>query len=186
MTPPPIPPVIDASRRNAIRYTITRWDILCWNFSVLIRNRVLIGFFIIVSFAVAANDLRGPEMSTRSISFKIFYAVFFTVTMSSFVAAVTLALTSCVVLFKKNRGFLGDHELEIRDEGLFERTEVNESLHRWAGFHKIVTTRRHLYIFVTDNNVHVVPRRYFASPQEERAFRDELERHIKAACGFTP
>jgi len=85
----------------------------------------------------------------------------------------------CMVMFKKYRGFLGDHELEIRDEGLVERTDVNESIHRWAGFHKLVTTGRYLYIYVTDHNVHIVPRRYFASEQDQRAFRDEIETHIK-------
>jgi hypothetical protein len=64
-----------------------------------------------------------------------------------------------------------------------ERTDVNESLHRWAGFHKIVSTGKYLYIYVTDNNAHVVPRRYFGSEQEERLFRDELERHVVAARG---
>jgi hypothetical protein len=185
MTPPPIPPVIDIVRRTTVRYCITRWDILRWQFYLLIRNRVLIVFGLIFSLALAWNDLRAPEMSARPIGFKIFYAVFFTAAMFCVLGLVTTALTSCTVLFKKYRGFLGDHELEIRDDGLVERTDVNESVHRWAGFHKIATTSRYLYIYVTDHNVHIVPRRYFATEQEQRAFQDEIQRHINAASRIT-
>jgi hypothetical protein len=178
MTPPSVPPVIDTVRRTTVRYSITRWDILRWQFYLLIRNRVLIVFLLIVSLGLVWNDLRTPEMSARPVGFKILYAVFFTAAMFCSVGFVTTALTACMVMFKKHRGFLGDHELEIRDDGLIERTDINESVHRWAGFHKIVTTGRYLYIYVTDNNVHIVPRRYFASEQEQRTFQDEIQRHI--------
>jgi len=97
------------------------------------------------------------------------------------VVFMSMLLTVCMTMFRKYRGFLGEHELEVRDEGLVERTDVNESLHRWSGFHKIVKTTRYLYIYVTDNNVHIVPRRCFASEQEQRAFLDEIQRHISAA-----
>jgi len=139
---------------------------------------VLIGFGLIVSLALVWNDLRRPEMSARPMGFKIFYAVFFPAAMFCVVGLATMVLMSFMVMFKKHRGSLGDHELEIRDEGLAERTDVNESLHRWAGFHKVVTTSRYLYIYVTDNNVHIVPRRYFASEEDLNAFRQEIERQI--------
>ena len=181
MTPPPIPPVIDAPRRTTVRYSITRWDILRWQFYLLIRNRVLIVLGLIVSIGLVWQALGTPEMAGRSTGFKIFYAVFFTGMMFCFVGTVTMVLMFCTVMFKKFRGFLGDHELEIREDGLAERTDVNESVHRWAGFHKVVTTGRYLYIYVTDNNVHIVPRRFFTSEQEQRAFQDEIQRHINAA-----
>ena len=181
MTPPPTPPVIEAPRSTTIRYSLTRWDILRWQFYQLIRNRVFIGFVLIFSLGQAWNYLRTAEMAAYSLGFKVFYAVFFSVAMLGLVGIVTAVLMGCTVLFKKLRGSLGDHELEIRNEGLVERTDVNESVHRWAGFHKVVTTGRYLYIYVTDNNVHIVPRRCFASAQEQKAFQDEMRRHTNAA-----
>jgi hypothetical protein len=181
MTPPPIPPIIDAPKRATLRYSLTRGDVFRWHYYLLVRNRVLIVFGSIVSLSLVWSDLRTPEFATQSLGFKIFYGVVFTGLMFGVVGLVTMLMMGCMVMFKKHRGFLGEHELEVRAEGLVERTDVNESLHRWAGFHKIVSTSRYLYIYVTDNNVHIVPRRYFGSEQEARAFRDELERHIKAA-----
>ncbi len=180
MTPPPIPPVIDAPRRMSVRYSLTRRDILRWQIHLLVRNRVLLAFGLVVSLFLAWNDLRTPELAAHSTGFKIFYAIFFAILMFCIVGSALMVLMVCMVLFKKYRGLLGEHELEVRDEGLVERTEVNESLHRWGGFHKIVSTGSYLYIYVTDASVHIVPRRHFASEQEARAFGDELERRIKA------
>ena len=137
-------------------------------------------FGLVVSLFLVWNDLRTPELAAHPIGFKIFYAIFFTAAMFCIVGLAMMLMMVCIVMFKKFRGSLGDHELEIQDEGLVERTDVNESLHRWAGFHKIVRTNRYLYIYVTDNKVHIVPRRYFASEQQERTFRETLESYM---CG---
>jgi hypothetical protein len=181
MTPPPIPPVTDASKRVSIRYSLTRGDILRWQFYQLIRNRLLMALYLGASLLLVWRDLRAPELAEHSLGFKLFYGVFFTGLYFTFYHLLTMLLLACIMMFKKYRGFLGEHELEIRDEGLVERTDVNETLNRWAGFHQLVSTSRYLYIYVTDQNVHVVPRHCFGSAQAEQVFRAELERHIKAA-----
>jgi hypothetical protein len=174
--PPPAPSATDATPRLSIRYTVSRRDILWWHLYLLTHNRVLSAFLLVMCLGSAWSNLGAPEMAGRSAGFKVFVAAGFTVIMFGFVSVFTIAVTLVTVLFRKYRGFLGKHELEIRDEGLVERTDINESLHRWAGFHKIVLTRRHLFIYVTDTNAHVVPRRCFASEPEMLAFRDELLR----------
>src|SRR5579864_2953581 len=138
MIPPPIPPVIDASQRKRLKYSLSRGDILRWHFYLLLRNRVIMAFGLVVSLFLVWNDLRTPELAAHPIGFKIFYAIFFTAAMFCIVGLAMMLMMVCIVMFKKFRGSLGDHELEIQDEGLVERTDVNESLHRWAGFHKIV------------------------------------------------
>jgi hypothetical protein len=178
MTPPPLPPVMAAPPRADVRYTLTRWDILRWQVYLLIRNRVLIGLMLVASVSLALADVRRPEMSGDTTGYKAAYVVVFIILMCGFAGVVTLATTVAMVMFKKFRGFLGDHELEIREEGLVERTEFNETMHRWSGFHKLVRTGGYLYIWVTDNSMHIVPLRYFASEQEERAFREEIARRI--------
>jgi len=75
-----------------------------------------------------------------------------------------------------NRGLVGEHLLEVTEAGLIERTDVNESLHRWTGFHKLISTRKYFYIFVTDAIVHVVPKRAFDSENEARVFQTAIER----------
>lgn len=178
MTPPEIPPVINAPGRTTLRYSITRWDILRWQLHVLVRNRALLVFWLVISLGLVWNDLRTAEMAVRPTGFKIFYAIFLPLAMLCVMALVTTTAMGCMVAFKKFSGLLGEHELEIRDDGLVERTDVNESVHRWAGFHKIVSTGRYLYIYVTDHNVHVVPLRCFESEQAQKAFQDAIQRRI--------
>jgi hypothetical protein len=124
--------------------------------------------------------LRRPEPAAYSHEFKIAFGIVFSCITFLFMSLLSMLLVGCMLMFKKYRGVLGEHELEVRADGLVERTDVNESLHRWAGFHKIVSTGRYLYIYVTDVNVHIVPRRCFGSEQEEHGFRGELEKHIRA------
>src|SRR6266480_2106046 len=68
------------------------------------------------------------------------------------------------------------YQIEVTEAGLTERTDVNESLHRWTGFHKLIWTRNYFYIFVTDAIVHVVPKRAFDSEKEARVFQTAIER----------
>jgi YcxB-like protein len=184
MTTQPIPPVLEAELHKRIQYSLTRWDIFRWNIYVLARSRFLIGFGLLSSAGLIWNDLHSPDLAGKSAGFKIFYAIFLTMALFGVVGVGMMIMMLSLVFFKKHRGLLCRHELEIRDDGLLERTEVNESLHRWPGFHKIATTGNYLYIYVTDNNVHVVPRRAFPSDADLIAFRAELERHMKAAAAI--
>lgn len=177
-------PVHDSPRSLSVNYSLTRGDILRWNFYALRHNKTLIAYgMILLAFSLWMN-LRSGEMATQPTGFKIFYSVVFIIAWLFFVSLLVMLvmlMMVSMVMVKKYRGFLGEHELEIREEGLMERTDVNESVHRWAGFDKIVHTSKYLYIYVTDHNFHIVPLKYFGSETAELAFRDELERHIKAA-----
>jgi hypothetical protein len=181
MTPSPIPPVIDGPKRISVRYSLTRGDIFRWQIHLAVRNRLLFAFGLPLLLLLVWSDFRNPELAGHPMGYKIIAGVLFICLILGAFSLLMALMIGCLVLFKKYRGLLGEHELEVRDEGLIERTDVNESLHRWIGFQKIVSTGRYLYIYVTDNNVHIVPRRCFGSVQEERAFRVSLEGHINAA-----
>jgi len=178
--PPPPPPVPSATPRLSITYTVTRGDMLRWHFYVLCRNRVLIVIVTAASLFVAWRDLQLPEMAKFPLAPKILYALFITALMFCFVGTATMATMWLSTRFKKLKGVLGEHTLEIRDDGLAERTDVNEALIRWTGIHKLVQTGRHLIIYVTETNVYLVPRKYFASLAEEKQFRAEIEKRMKS------
>ena len=173
------PPVLTAAPVSSIRYALTRGDILRWQFYVLLRNRIVLGFGLLLNLLLVWQSWQTPELATHSLGFKVFYAGFMTVIFFGVMLGLTMAMLVVMVWSRKHRGFLGEHEMEIRPEGLVERIDVNETLHRWSGFHKVVQTARYLYIYVTDNNVHIVPRRCFPAERELHAFVEELRRHLK-------
>jgi len=163
----------------AIRYTLRRSDLLRWQLYGLPRQRLIMGFLFIASTYIGCLSLREPDMAARSVAFKITFVVLFDALLLGVVVLLQLALVGISFLVGKHRGLVGEHILEVRNDGLLERTAFNESLHRWAGFHRIKATRTYLYIFVTDAMLCIVPMRCFASPEEARNFQDEISKHIK-------
>lgn len=57
-----------------------------------------------------------------------------------------------------NKGTLGQHELEIDDSGLVERTEVSESRQSWQGIERISETEKHTFIYISSMMAHVIPK----------------------------
>ena len=57
-----------------------------------------------------------------------------------------------------NKGMIGEHELEIDEQGLFERTAFNESRQSWACVERIERTETHAFIYISSMAAHVIPR----------------------------
>jgi hypothetical protein len=159
-----------------IRYSLGRTDLWRLQMYGLSRHRVVLGFLLVAGTLAACFLVREPDIAPRSLAFKIAFTVLFDVLFLCCVFVMQAVLSALTILLGKHRGLLGEHFLEVRDDGLLERTDFNESLHRWAGFHKVRATRSSLYLYVTETLVHMVPLRYFASPADAEAFRDRVQK----------
>lgn len=94
-----------------------------------------------------------------------------------------IAGLATMLFFGKQRGVIGEHVIEIRDDGLMEKTAFNESLHRWNGLHKIIASPVALLVYVTEHSAHYIPIRAFPSKDEAARFEAELRSRVKAAQG---
>ncbi len=56
------------------------------------------------------------------------------------------------------KGILGEHELDLTESGIVERTDFNEHNVTWQGIGKIVSTKDHTFIYVGENMAHILPR----------------------------
>ena len=166
-----------------VKYTITRLDIARWQLYQLMRSKIMMFSVLAIGTMLSWTSMGVPEIANRSITYKISLCLVLTFFAFCILVCANLVQVTLTVWFKKFRGFLCEHELEIREEGLVERTSVNESIHRWAGFDKIVRSGNYIYIYVTDVGVHILPRRIFQSSQQENAFVDEMQRRIDRATG---
>jgi hypothetical protein len=88
------------------------------------------------------------------------------------VAGTVVSMISILVASTKTNGILGEHRYEIRSDGLFEKTDANESLNRWSGIREIRRLGSFLIFRISDYQFHVVPKRSFES---EAAFLEFLE-----------
>ena len=89
-----------------------------------------------------------------------------------FISFVNILVQILFTLCGKNQGVLGEHEFEIRDDCLFEKTEVNESTFNWSGFRKMESSPNFFFLYVGGNIVHYIPKRCFATPQEAGQFKE--------------
>ena len=157
-----------SSPQNTVCLTLHRGDILFWMLNRLWRLTPLWATLVFLAvLAVPTHSNRRDFLEQLSIV--------------GLPLLIWLIIATPTVMLGKGRGLLGEHVLTITDEGLVERTDAGESLYRWKSFHKVKSTRRYFYIYVTDVFVQIVPKRIFASRDEAQSFRNEIESRIKAA-----
>ena len=71
---------------------------------------------------------------------------------------------------KPGGGVLGRHTLVLDDDGVVEKTRVNESRTLWAGIDRVEDDADYAFIYVSAAAAHVVPLRAFENPEQARAF----------------
>ena len=76
-------------------------------------------------------------------------------------------------------GVTGVHDFEIRDEGLFERTEANETLTKWASVKSVSRHGDFIYVEVGPALFHVIPRNSFGSEAEFLRCLKALQRRVR-------
>jgi len=160
---------------RSLTYELTRSDVFVHWMTVILRNRIL-QVFLVVALIFNAWIILAHGLTTRPLSRTIFDALVYVAGFLGFLLAVQGVLGLANAFLLKQRGVVGRQTLEISDQGLIERTDCNETLHRWHSVCRIVSLGPYLYIYVGDNNSHPVPKRYF-SLQEIDSFLGDLRRH---------
>ncbi len=162
-----------------LRYTVTRWDLFSAGLRAVVHQRVLLIVAIPLLIFVWWNTYIYDENRELSLPVRILVA-----TLTSTACAGVGVLAGVVIIavqsfLRRDRGILGEHTLEITEEGLVESTEVNRSLANWRTSFRICETTRYAYIYVSVGSAHVVPK---AKPPLEGSvaeFLGELRARIK-------
>jgi hypothetical protein len=71
---------------------------------------------------------------------------------------------------KPGRGQLGRHRLTLSEDGVVERTAVNEQRTSWIGVDRVEQNADYIFIYTSPAAAHMIPRRAFRNPQEAEAF----------------
>lgn len=142
-----------------IRFNLTRSDLFKLRTAALMSSRPLLAVLLLIAVFCAYSGFTAESVAGKAVAHKVCSAIFETLIVLGigFFGGMLLNVLQC--LTTKGRGVLGEHTLEIADEGLIETTEYNTSLHRWSGFHKLKQSHGFLWIYVTDTKAHVVPLR---------------------------
>lgn len=102
----------------------------------------------------------------------------------SFVIAVSMFLLTIiftVVSSTRKAGVLGVHEYYIKENGLLEITEANETLVKWIGIKSIVKTKRFILVQINWYLFHTLPARCFSSNAEFEEFYRLVKEKVNAS-----
>jgi hypothetical protein len=172
-TPPETPPIIAL---NAISYEITRWDVFVNWMTVIFRNRIL-QVFVLATLVFNGWLILAPKFDMHSPARLLFDVLVFLTGFLGIFGLFQALFALANVLILKHRGVLGRHVLEITEQGLVERTDYNETLHRWSSICRVISLFGYLYIYVSDTNSHQVPKRCFPLSEIGR-FEADLRRRM--------
>lgn len=139
-----------------IRYIVKRRDIVYANIKALLSNRVLVGAWILVSIWISNAWASEEAVMANSLGFKIaLFSILFLLYLG-ILSGVTIMVTAVLALLRKSKGIIGEHQLTLSDEGITETTEFNKSLNKWIGYHKTISTKRYLMLFVCEGQYHII------------------------------
>jgi hypothetical protein len=153
-TPPPIPPVIGPIA--TITYDLTRGDLFVNSLTVLFRNRILqvIVFGMLLFNGCVVVMPKVGKIPTGQLWFEV---AFWFILMIGIFVALQLFVALALAFVQKQQGVVGQHTLEITEQGLVERTAFNDTLHKWPSICRICSQFGYVFIYVSDTNSHQVP-----------------------------
>lgn len=76
-------------------------------------------------------------------------------------------------------GLLGEHIIEISEEGIRESTSVNTGFNIWNGVHGIDQDKDYIYIFLDSMLAHIIPKKSFQSMVEANEFYNKTVHYWK-------
>lgn len=170
------PPVI--VNNHSITYTLSRNDLVIAIVTAIFRSRILQVFLLAIG-SFNAWRMLSDEAKARPLLAVVSFGAHLGILFLIFVVLQTIVAFANAYLLK-HRGVLGEHTLEITDQGLIERTAYNESLHKFAALGRFVSTSRYLYVYVSDNNYQMILRRCFG-PGVLQQFEAELRARVGGA-----
>jgi hypothetical protein len=84
-------------------------------------------------------------------------------------------------LKRRERHALGWQRLAINSDGLVVTTELLRTEMKWAALHKIALAEGYAFLYISDDQAVILPRRPFAGDEEFQQFLTAARRYWKAA-----
>jgi hypothetical protein len=164
-----------------IRYDNTRWELIKGQWQMMRFNRALRYFLAALGAFILYSSYTYSEVQDKSVAFRVFYAVFYLFFALGLGLLGGLAVSALSILLGKGKGLVGEHQLALTEEGLEESTAFNRSLNTWSGIRCIKETGTFYFLFVTENNAHLVPKKKPLIEGDLATFIEEFNRRMKNA-----
>ncbi len=164
---------------TSIRYTPTRADLLAFHTRAVLCNRVLLGLAACCFLFIVIVDILRPSAPDVPLAVNVIAAV-----IAGLIAVICGAIVGCLFLVVtvwtgKFKNVLTEQTVSITPEGLAGTSALGEGLLRWAGIHKVVSTKRLLIIYTNETTARIIPKRCFPTPEAASAFEQDLRSRLQ-------
>ena len=106
----------------------------------------------------------------------------------AFVMAVSMIFLTIILTIlssTKKAGVLGEHEYCLKEDGLLEITEANETLVKWNSIKSIIKTKKFMLVQINLYLFHTFPARCFSSNQEFEDFYKSVNERVNTSNNGT-
>lgn len=167
-----------------VTYNITRMDRFRGMIHLALRSRANLVLYLLMLLAIGGSEFATLPTPTTVVELVATLAMLKVILLGATVAFVVLTVLSLALStrYKRDPGVLGEHTIELTEDGLIESTNVNRTEARWAGICKVVRTNKYLLVYLGRSEAHLIPRRAFATEDDCDRFytfccvkRDEAE-----------
>ena len=144
-------------------------------------NRALYYFFAAFGAIILWSSFTSAAVMDKSASWCLIYsiAVLFVILAAAFI--VGMSVSALNMILSKGKGMVGEHQLEITEQGLQERTDFNCSLNTWDGMRGVKETGSFFLLFVTDHSAHFVPKNRPLSEGDLKVFIEQFRQKEEQA-----
>lgn len=84
---------------------------------------------------------------------------------------------------KTNKGLIGEHTIEVNEQGFTETTSINQTNYPWSKVAHLREDPQYFYVFVNDTQGIGVPKRGFANTAQQTEFRQFVEKYANRRWG---
>jgi hypothetical protein len=170
-----------AGTQMKIRFSLTRFDLFKARTATLMFDRPLQIVLLLIAAFSGVSGFTAEAVAGKSVGYRVFYAGIETLFVIGFgfFGATLLIVLQCYT--GQAKGVVGEHTLEVTNEGLLETTDYHTLLHRWSGFHKMKQSIGFLWIYVTDTGAHIVPLKRPLKEGDLLLFVDHVRSKVKNA-----
>lgn len=103
-----------------------------------------------------------------------------------FAAVLTICLVVVPRSLLRQRAFSEERVYSLTDEGLRAESDSSEGVVKWHGIVDVGRTDDHVFVYISRESAHVLPRHFFADTEAFDGFHRELVRRRGARVGELP
>jgi YcxB-like protein len=126
---------------------------------------ITVGFYLFFTFESVLPATRALKtnqpLAVKIIAFLLVESFFAFVLM-----ALLFAIISLTMISRRNKTLFCEKKITLGDEGFFAESPYGRSETRWEIIQKIARTRRHIIMYISQDNAVVIPRRDFETSQQ--------------------